>query len=414
MYFEHNLAARTSLTIFTAVMLFISAPAKADTHYETHIVFKASSILPTDILKGPNHQVNEKVINDGYLNQYVINSRYGDVSVVSTDKLKKYIKEINAIERMEKVSSSDEFKSGIKGKAKSVVDGGVNLVTDPIDTVGGAVTGVGKLFSRGYENLTTDSRSDAQGSRFHDLIGLSRTKREYAYEFGVDVYSRNEVMQSYLSPLAEAGNAGGLVMSGLLVAVPGAAGTAVTVTGNTALMNNIFRDTAPVDLRSMNREKLLAMGVTEDVADLYIANGIYSPREQTLIVYALDSMKGTKNINSYIKFAILTDSPDVAFFRQRQAQMYAEYHNKVEPIDSFISVGQSSAAMTKGGKLVFNAPLDHLLWTKGVDALMFTFEQNLSKMQGVKSKEMYLTGSVSDLAKKTIEGYGWKVFSKTR
>ncbi len=382
--------------------------------YETHTVLSASEILSKKVLTGPNHQVNERVINDGYLNQYTINSRFGSIDVVSTDKLKKYINEINAIDRMEKVSSSDEFQQGIAGKAGAVVDGGIALVTNPIDTVGGAITGVGKLFSRGVENLTTDSRSDVQGSRMADLIGLSRTKRVYAYEFGVDVYSRNEVMQKYLTPLAEAGNAGGLVMSALLMAVPGAAGTAVTVTGNTQLMNNIFRDTAPVDLRTLNRDKLAEMGVGTDVIDLYISNGVYSPREQTLIVAALESMKGTKNINSYVKFAVLTDNADVAFFRQRQAQMYAEYHNKVEPIDSFISIGQSSAGITKSGKLVFCAPLDHLLWTQGVAALVSKFEHNLKKMDGLKEKEMYLTGTTSDIAKQSLKEFGWKVFSKTR
>jgi hypothetical protein len=405
---------RLSVVNVICFSLITISQAKANPAYETNIVLNASDVLSKKVLTGANYQVNEKVINDGYLNLYTINSKYGDIEVTSTDKLKKYIDEINAIERMEKVNSSEEFQKGISAKAKSVVDGGVALVTDPVDTVGGAISGVGKLFSRGVENLTTDSRSDAQGSRMADLTGYSRTKREYAYEFGVDVYSRNEVMQEHLSALAKAGNAGGLLASGLLIAVPGAAGTAVSVTGNTQLMNNIFRDTAPVDLRKMNRKKLEKMGVSADVIDLYISNGIYSPREQTLIVSALESMKGTKNKNSYVKFAVLTDNEDVAFFRQRQIEMYAEFHSKVKPLVRFISVGQSSAGVTNDGTLIFNAPLDHLLWTEGIANLVMKFENNLNSLGDIKKKEIYLTGSASELAKNSLTDLGWKVYSQTK
>jgi hypothetical protein len=405
---------KSNMLSFGCVLLMVMTQVNAAPSYETHIGLNASEILSKKVLTGSNHQVNEKVINDGYLNIYTINSKYGDIEVTSTDKLKKYVNEINAIARMDAVKGSDEFKKGLSEKVGDVMEGASGLLTDPVDTVGGAISGVGKLFSRGAENLTGGSRSDAEGSRMADLTGFSSTKRGYAYDFGVDVYSRNTLMQEHLDALVNAGHLGTLSMSVLLMAVPGGAGTAVSVAGSTTLMNNVFRDSAPADLRKMNRAKLKAMGVNQDIIDLFIANGIYSPREQTLIVAALDSMKGTKDINSYIKFSVLTDNEDVAFFRQRQAQMYAEFHNKVKPIGRFISVGQSSAGVTKDGTLIFNAPLDHLLWTEGIANLVMKFESNLSSLGDIKKKEMYLTGAASELAKKSLHDLGWKVYSQTK
>ncbi|MBM2830802.1 MAG: hypothetical protein HW411_1592, partial [Gammaproteobacteria bacterium] len=202
---------------------------------------------------------------------------------------------------------------------------------------------------------------------------------------------------------------GTLVMSGLLMAVPGGAGVAVSVTGSTELMGGVMRDSAPADLRKLNREKLSAMGISQDVADIFIANGIYTPLEQTLLVAALDNMKNTANRSEFIKFATLTDNPDVAFFRQRQAQMYAAYNKSVQPIDSFISIGDISTAKTKDGKIIFNVPLDHLVWTKNMAAAASIITQNVALMEGVTGKELWNTGSVSDLAKESLGKMGWTV-----
>jgi len=394
----------------TLILVASSSQSIALEKFEAAQLFNASSILPADLLSGPNHQVGSVVTNDGFLNIYTINSKYGETQAVSTAKLRKYIHEINATARMETVKGSEEFRGGIKEKAGDVVEGAKGLVTHPVDTVGGAVSGVAKLFSRGNENLFGGSRSGAEGSRLADLTGFSKTKRDYAFEFGVDVYSRNEIMQKYLDALASAGTTGSLVMSALLISVPGAAGTAVTVTGSTELMNNVFRDSAPADLRKMNRAKLSSMGVNNDVSDLFISNGIYTPREQTIIVAAIGSMDNTKNRSEYIKFAVLTDNSDMAFFRQRQAQMYAAYNKSVNPVKKFITIGDISVAKTKDNKIVFNVPFDYMSWTKGLANVARLLTQEVALMKDVTGREIWVTGRFSPLAKKALEKMGWDIF----
>lgn len=401
----------TGLT--TLILVALSSQSFALEKFEAAQLFNASSVLPADLLSGPNHQVGSVVTNDGFLNIYTINSKYGEIQAVSTAKLRKYIHEINAAARMDAVKGSDEFKSGIKEKAGDIVEGAKGLVTDPINTVGGAVSGVAKLFSRGKENLFGGSRSDAEGSRLADLTGLSKTKRDYAFEFGVDVYSRNEIMQKQLDALAKAGNAGSLVMSAVLMAVPGAAGTVVTVTGSTELMNNVLRDSAPADLRKMNRTKLNAMGVSKDVSDLFIGNGIYTPREQTILVAAIDSMGNTKNRSEFIKFAVLTDNADMAFFRQRQAQMYAGYNKSINPVNSFITIGDISVAKTKDNKIVFNVPLDYMSWTKGLATVARILTQEVALMDDVTGREIWVAGKFSPTAKKSLKKMGWAIFENS-
>ncbi len=386
------------------LLVFNSANLHA-AQYETSTVISASQILPADLIRGPNHQVDEQVVNDGFLNIYTINTRYGAVKAVSTAKLHKYVKEINAAVLMDQVERSDEFVGGVKATAGRVVEGAGNLITDPVGSVSGAVSGIGALFRRAGE---TD-RSDVEDSRLKAAFGYSSAKREYAYEFGVDVYSRNEILQKKLNSLSSAGFAGSISASAALMFVPGAAGAAVSVAGGTKLMNQVFRNTPPSELRIMNRKKLEAMRVSPDIIDLFISNSVFTPREQTIIVLSLERMGKINNPDAFVKLSVLTDDPDIAFFRHNQAVMYANYDQKVEPIERFVQLGQAAAAKTRSGKLVFNVPLDYLLWTRGLAALGSVVTQNVALMKGVKERHLYVTGDLSPLAKSSMEKMGWVI-----
>ena len=401
-------------TCFFLCYLFTSAPAGAEQPFDSPATFRASEILPPELAKGPNHWVDEAVANDGYLNMYTIRSDYGDVQAVSTAKLRKYVHEINAVARMREIQGSDEFKKGMAEKAGDVVEGAQGLISDPVGTVSSTISGVGKLFSRAGENLVGGSRSETEGSRMESLLGYAKAKRDIGYQFGVDVYSHNKILQDELTSLAGASGTGTLVMSGLLMAVPGGAGVAVSVAGGTELMENVMRDQAPADLRKMNRGRLAAMGVDQHVADIFIANGTYTPREQTFLVAALDNMANTSNRAEFIKFATLTDNPDIAFFRQRQAQMYAAYHRTIEPVDSFVSIGEISTARTKSGKIVFNVPLDYLIWTKNMAAVASIITQNVARMEGISGREIWVTGTMSPLARESISKMGWTVHDQAQ
>src|SRR5215475_8347066 len=96
----------------------------------------------------------------------------------------------------------------------------------------------------------------------------------------------------------------------------------------------------------------------------YLNNGAFSPREQTLLVHALDAMTGVGNRAAFIRFATATPNRTMASFRQRQAEMYAGYHKTVAPLSSFVSLGDLAAAHTGNGAVVFCVPLDYLVWTE--------------------------------------------------
>jgi hypothetical protein len=319
---------------------------------------------------------------------------------------------------MEKAKGTKVFKDSAVEAAGDAWRGMKMFVTEPVDTASGAVSGVGKVFSRLGEHLFGSKRSQAEDSRLKAIIGFSKTKREYAYDFGVDVYSTNKVLQDELNDIAWSGYAGGISVSALMSQIPGAAGVVVTTTGGSRLMNEVFRTTAPVDLRKMNRAKLIKLGINPDIADLFIDNTVFSPRRQTLLVSALDQMKGVKNRAVFVHFAVLTRDQDVAFFRQRMAQMYVAYHKTVEPIDRFILLGKEvpirnlGIARTTSGKIIFHAPLDYLVWTELIANIFEAMNRVVDNMPPVKGKELWLAGTVSALARQKIQDAGWVIHDK--
>ncbi len=175
-------------------------------------------------------------------------------------------------------------------------------------------------------------------------------------------------------------------------------------------MNKVYRDLPPNELRERSRAKLKAMGTNPDVIDLYIRNTVFTPREQNDIVEALDAMPNTAKRAEFIKFAVLTENPDIAFFRQRQAGMYLTYHRKVAPIARFVPFGNTTAALTKNGTLILNAPLDYLRWTPQTASFAARLSGLADKLPSIRAKHLWIDGSVSPLARKNLEQLGWQVF----
>jgi len=377
--------------------------------YERSATLSASKILPPDLLSGPNHRVEETVYNDGYQNTYKVGSRFGTFVAVSTAMLRKRISEINALVRMEQIEGTKEFTSSLKEAGTDTLVGFKNLVTQPVDTVKGAASGLAVAFRRAGDAIAGAKRSDSEDSKIKDLIGFSKTKREYAFQLGVDAYTDNQKLQDRLNEISWAGYAGGITWAAAMSAVPGGAGLAISISGAHKLLNEVFRTTPPVDLRRMNGEKLKAMDVYPDVADAFLNNSVYSPRDQSLLVNALEEMKGVGNRATFVRLAAATANPEVAFFRQRQAEMYAGYHKAIAPVETFIALGEFAAVRTVKNEVVFNVPLDHLVWTQDMAKLLTAADARVTQLTRPANKQLWVAGTVSPRAKKEIETLGWQV-----
>lgn len=377
--------------------------------FDPPVRLKASDFVAPALLRGDDFVVNDSIENDGLMNIYTVESTFGTFRCVSTAKLLKRIAEVKALRQMEAIKRSDVYTKGIGDSARGTVKTVEKLVTSPVDTISGSVTGIGKAFARTGEAVFGSPRSDAETGPIESLLGVADSKRKFAADFGVDVYSDNEALQARLNELARATTLGELTYSAALSAVPGGAGAAVSATNATKATNEIFRSTAPTDLRAMNRKKLISMGVREDIAEAFIDNARFSPRQQTELTLALESMAGVKGKDYFVYWATRTADDDFAYFRQRQAQMYAGYHAKQEKLQSFVNFGEFLAARSAGGAIVFNLPVDYLVWTKWVADAVAAVDRAVVAMPQVTGKRVVVAGTMSPLARQQLQSAGWVV-----
>jgi len=111
---------RAIFAVVNLWVLFVSAlppPVAAQQRYEPAAVLSASKILPPEMLSGPNHRVQERVTNDGIVNIYKVDSRFGTFNAVSTAMLRVRIQEINAMAVMEQLKGTKEFGDALKESA---------------------------------------------------------------------------------------------------------------------------------------------------------------------------------------------------------------------------------------------------------------------------------------------------------
>ncbi len=392
---------------FLALIFLLITISFAGGVFERPGLLKSIDVLPKALIKGPFHRVDDKVLNDGYMNTYTIHSNFGTFTTVSTASLKIRIEELKAVDAMKKVAETDTFQNAVKEAGTKTIEGVQNLVHNPEEALSGAVTGIGKLFQRAGEAIRSKPGA-GEDTRFESLIGYSNTKREYAYEFGVDVYSPNPILQTQLDDMARMGYAGNLGITALKALIPGGVGLALSVTGGTQLMNDLIAKSPPPELRQINRKKLEAMGIEANLIDLYINKEVFTPRDQTLMTAALEDMKHTQNRFAFIKFAILTESKDVAAFRTRVAIMYAVYNRKFTPIDTFISFDPFVGGRTRN-TLVFIAPVDYLQWTKNTEKIVRAIGEKTAGLKGIEKKELWFAGRATQKARDALKKYGWEV-----
>ncbi|MBT9585811.1 hypothetical protein IV102_20890 [bacterium] len=376
---------------------------------EKSVDLKAADLLPASIVAGTNSQVLDPVENDGYLNIYRLNSKNGELKVVSTATLYERAHEFDMMAQMDKLKGSQEFTKAVGGQVDKVVTGGVNLVTDPIGTTKKAFSGLGRMFQSIGDTLGGGGSAD--DNLIGEASGFDKVKRSYAKEFKVDPYSRNPYLQEKLKDISRAGFLGGTVTSLGLGAVGGAAGMALNVASTTNSLGEMVTGKSPQDVAQYNSDTLHKIGVDDDMADLFLRNKNYTATERTAIVMALDSMPQTKNRQDFIKFAVLTDNADVASFRRRQADLYAAYDQKQAHIQEFRFLDPFAAALLEDGSVLLMAPVDHLLWTGEIATYVARVNQQLSA-QATPRKMLWLSGSVSPLALQSLKQSGWQVQPK--
>ena len=171
-------------------------------------------------------------------------------------------------------------------------------------------------------------------------------------------------------------------------------------------MNKIMLDNAPEDLRRLNREKLRQMGIEESVIEEFLRNPNFSPRHETILVHALAEMEGVRNRDQFIKQAYFAESELDASTFQRIAEMIHGYHTQVGPISEIIPVRRVAVGYTSDQTIVIALPTDYIYWTERADLGLDAIMRLQAVERPVKRVELWVTGKISQKARKEFEAKG--------
>ena len=313
--------------------------------------------------RGPNYTIKSPVTSDGYLRNYEIVTPYGEFRASGDEMLLMRIKELKALSALEQTSSSQEFADAVAKAGLSPVKYTSNLLTNPVGTVGGTISGVGKLFGGIVSGVKNAGKT--QDRALSNVTGASKQKRLIAYKYGVDPYTDFQPLADKLKQLSEAAAAGGLVVSAAFIAIPGAAGSAISHVSTAQTLNETVRDYSAAQLLDMNRKKLTSLGIERDLIDELLHNKHYTPLDATALVEALTQLKGIQNLDLMVDRAGSVDSRDVALFMRRRIELTATYQKETRGLLQFVRFGDAPFPLIittdRGVAGIF--PIDLLSWT---------------------------------------------------
>lgn len=398
---------------FSFCLLQTILPPTVLAEFETPGIVQAQSFLRPEVIKGNHHTVAGEVKNDGVLNHYTVNSSFGIFRVSSTTSVLALASEIDAIAAMKKVETDDTAIESLKQSGRNTVDGVKNLFNDPQGTFDSAAAGVGSLFNRAKGTVGRRETTGAEDSKVEQLVGFSKSKGRIATDYGVNMYSRNAVLQTELDRLAWADFFGGLGVGVATSFVPGVGGLILTTSGTARLLNEAINTTPASELWLQNKNKMLGMGMNEDSIELFLNNPQFSPALQTVIVTALDSMKGVENRELYLKVALQAGDPLMAKIVTESVVMTAGYHKHIAPLKRLAPMARLAHGLKSDGSVVVVFPNDYIIWSEKVANLTGSLVEKAKTVKGA-GVEVWALGDFSPMARGKLEGMGWKVHTKVQ
>ena len=381
--------------------------------YEIPGVLKAEEVLPSDLLEGDHYKVNDEVVTYGFTNHFSVTSPFGQFDAEGEDKLRIVIQEIQALAAIQDMKKSKVFIQAVKNAISSPFKPTKELIIHPVDTISGVPQGAWEYMNR-IDAGGSNGKEKRSENIAKDLSALSEIKRKFAYKFGVDPYSSNRVLQKSLNSLSWAGLGGGISVTLLNTPISEPEEQVVRSSTLTRKVNELLRDNAPEDLRKINEELLVGMGVAQADIGAFLYHPWYSPRHQTLLIHALAEMEGVKNRDQFIKLAATAGYYEAdAFLFQRMAEMMAGYNRHIGGIKELIPLRQRLiACYTAEEALVFVLPADLVHWTQQASQSAQAVAELKSGDRSVSRVEVWLSGQFTAKSKQEIEGLGVEIHEK--
>lgn len=430
------------LSVFVVGFLSPECQAAPQGPFEKPPVLSARDVLPEALQKGELFTVSDRVKNDGYFNQFELKSNFGNFSVEGQQLLEIRIGELQALQQLDKLSSSKVLGDAVYESGKATVLAPVNMVkktyntvSDPqkvADTVAGIPDGAEKLFSWAYrqtkgaaqavsdivssdDSAKKDSNADDDGksvlSKGKDfglgLLGYNKRERDLFRQLGANPYSSNQTLQNEVVRVCGIGTAVGTAFR----FVPG-----IGILGELSTFNrwygraeqlSLYED--PDEIRKKNQAGLVSLGTPDDMIKKFQNSQIYTPWTRRFIVASMTNLgNDVAGRALFIKAALQAKNEPTSLYFVSVAEAL-EKIDQTRPLKRIVSSLYLPAAVTKTGVLYIPLSVDYLFWTEEVAGIFDDFKTRVMNEEKFSSVEIHVRGKISTRARTALESQGAKV-----
>ncbi len=395
------------------------ASAQTEGNFETPPTLKVGELVAKDLLQGKGLTVEEKVPTDGIMGIYTIKADKatfgedaGSYQVRSRELLELRLAEVPAILQLNDTSKLGTFAKSMGATAVRPLEATGHMVMNPIDTVTGLPSGVGRLFDRVGSGVGRAVGSEAvpgsggeeggAANAVRDVLGYEQERRALAKKLGVDPYTSNPILAKKLDDFASAAFYGRVgVNTAISMAVP----ASMLLTG-VRTIDNLVWDTPRGDLIVRVETKLQELNVTQAQRSLFLHNPAVPLSLQVAVVENLDRLKDVKGRQDVIWQVGSVATESQARFLATAVRMLADYHEK-KPLATVTAPGPI-LGRDRAGNLIVPMPVDYLSWTERV-----AFFAKNSELLAAPQRTLWITGKMSPRAKTEIVANGWSVSEGT-
>ena len=390
--------------------------------YETAQVLSAADVLPEELLQGEHYVVDDRVMNDGYLNYYTIRSDYGDFEAASTAILRIRIREVAVLAELDELSKTAVFVESMANVGIQQILSVQQLLMHPVEAVKGLPSGIGRMFKRysrqskeavatGKEYLTSDDDDDAplteeeQADYVAEAVslteryfGITSAERNWAERLRTDPYTSNEVLRKAIKNVARVDSLGRTAMA--------LAGASIPYIGYVGKVNEAVWGEDPYALRDRNQAILVATGADDALIQKYLKSPWMSPTQQTLLTAAINSLENVAGRDGILRQALNPkEEVEVGYF-VRAVSLLAWYHRNREPFASITTDLAIPGGITEDGKSVMLFPSDHVYWTEPM-AEAATEYQSVSSHHPELARELWILGTTSVRTREELLALGY-------
>ncbi len=355
----------------------------------------AEQVLGPELIAGPEYRVEDRILHDGYTNEYSVSSPLGRFVAHGDTMFVRLRRELHAIADLRARNLVGvTVEAAIKETLVPLKALG-RLASKPGQTLVGIPLGISRLIESSKDSLSYEA-GPYEDNSVESFARVSAYKRRIAVHYHVDPYSTNPILQHELERVAWAHVAGyATTFALMLVPAPNPLPLLLTSLTTVEVLNQALEEQGPSELYSLSKTKLKAMQINDELAHQFLTHPSYSPRHRTIIAFALEGLTKASHRDRFIGAALNALSEEEALFYQQEAELLQAYNQQRAPIRDIDVVGRIPVGLTEDRTLFCPLAMDYAIWSERSESAY----QRLTKratMAGEGSHiEIWVSGSLS-------------------